>query len=178
VEHRNLVEQLHALKYRVPAVVLLLLTACAAPSGPTPGIPAEALPAVVETVIDGDTVWARPRAGGDLLRVRLIGIDAPETDPERGGPECLGAEATIHAREAMPVGATVFLTADREDADRFGRPLRYVWTADGTFVNEQAVRAGFARAVVFSPNDRFATRLRAAEAEARRAERGIWGRCR
>ncbi|MGH3922956.1 MAG: thermonuclease family protein, partial [Pseudonocardiaceae bacterium] len=110
-----------------------------------------------------------------VQRIRLLEIDAPETDPDRGGPECYGAEATAFAERLLGEGSTVHLAADRQDRDEFDRLLRYVWTQDNRFFNEQAVRQGYARAVLFQPNDRFIRRLRVAEAEARAAGRGLWG---
>ncbi|MGH8907377.1 MAG: thermonuclease family protein [Egibacteraceae bacterium] len=138
------------------------------------GLPPEAQPAVVTRVIDGDTIWVRPQLGGEELRVRLLEIDAPETSRDHGGPECYGAQATTYAEEQLAVGSVVLLAADQEDTDRFGRALRYVWTDDGTFFNQEAVRQGYARTVLYEPNNRFIHLLRAAEAEARFARRGLW----
>lgn len=154
------------------------MAACgtATPAVPAPeGPPPEAAPAVVVGIIDGDTIRVRSTLGGKVQRIRLLEIDAPETDPDHGGPECYGPEATAFAERLLGVGSTVYLVADRQDQDGFGRSLRYVWTQAGRFFNEQAVRQGYARAVLFHPNDRFIRRLRAAEAEARAAGRGLWG---
>ncbi|MGH3924887.1 MAG: thermonuclease family protein [Pseudonocardiaceae bacterium] len=153
----------------------VLSAACAAPSPAARGIPPEAQPVVVTRVADGDTIWVRPALGGEEQRVRRLEIDAPETHATRGGPQCYGPEATAFAEEELAVDSTVHLVADREDTDRYGRMLRYVWTDDGEFYNEEAIRQGFARAVLYEPNDRFIGTMRAAEAEARGAERGLWG---
>jgi micrococcal nuclease len=144
------------------------------PAASFEGTPPEAQPAVVTRVVDGDTIWVRPALGGESQRVRLLKIDAPETDPHHGGPQCYGAQATAFAKRLLRVGSTVHLIADRQDRDEFGRLLRYVWTQDHRFFNEEAVRQGYARTVLFPPNDRYARRLRAAEAEARAAGRGLW----
>jgi micrococcal nuclease len=156
-------------------VVVVVITACAPapqqPAAPAAGIPSEAHAVVVTRVVDGDTIWVRPQLGGEQQRVRLLEIDAPETG---GSAECYGTQAAAFATAQLAVGSTVYLTADREDTDQFGRMLRYVWTADGTFFNEEAVRQGYARAVLFEPNDRFIGLIRDAEAEARRARRGLW----
>ncbi len=145
------------------------------PAAPFDGVPPEAQPAVVTRVVDGDTIWVRPALGGQVQRVRLLEIDAPETDPDHGGPQCYGAQATAFAKRLLGVGSTVRLVADRQDRDEFGRLLRYVWTQDRTFFNQEAVRQGYARAVLFQPNDRYIRRFRSAEAEARAAGRGLWG---
>lgn len=153
------------------------------PDGPSAagGIPPGAQPAVVDTVVDGDTIWVRvERAGGplppgDRHKIRLLEIDTPETQAPGAGVECGGPEATDFARRRLRVGSTVHLVADREDTDQYGRFLRYVWTSDGAFFNLDAVRTGHARAVLYEPNDAHIDQLRAAEAVARDAGRGIWG---
>lgn len=142
------------------------------------GVPPDAQPAVVDSIVDGDTMWVRiERAGGPLRagerhKIRLLEIDTPET---QAGAECGGAEATDFARRRLPVGSTVHLVADREDTDQYGRFLRYVWTSDGDFFNLDAVRTGHARAVLYEPNDAHIEQMRDAEAVARDAGRGIWG---
>ena len=171
-------------------IILLLCAAVAVACAPTEitvrksevrsGIPAGAQQAVVERIVDGDTLWVRvdepggPLPAGATHKVRLLGIDTPETQGP-GGVECGGAEATAVAERHLLVGATVHLIADREDKDRYDRYLRYLWTDDGMFFNSQIVRDGLARAVLYQPNDAYIDRLRADEAEARDLRRGIWG---
>lgn len=164
--------------------------ATAAPDpGPAAGVPqfqtSLAIPegaqrARVARVVDGDTIWAEPLESGPLPtgaahRIRILQIDTPEVH----GPvaECYGPEASAFATRVLPVGSTVYLAADQQDTDRFGRFLRYVWTEDGTFYNELAVLAGYARAVLFMPNDRHIGIQRAAETQAQQAGRGLWSAC-
>ncbi|MGH8902929.1 MAG: thermonuclease family protein, partial [Egibacteraceae bacterium] len=78
----------------------LVLAGCGTTTSLAPvpdGVPPEAQQAVVTRIVDGDTIWVRPKLGGQVQRIRLLEIDAPETDPDRGGPECYGAEATAFA---------------------------------------------------------------------------------
>lgn len=145
------------------------------------GIPAGAQEAVVEKIVDGDTLWVRvdrpggPLAAGATHKIRLLEIDTPET-VARGQPvECGGPQASAFAARRVPVGSTVHLVADREDTDQYGRFLRYVWTADGAFFNLEAVRTGHARAVLYQPNDAYIDVLRAAEQHARSEGLGLWG---
>ncbi|MEX0790394.1 MAG: thermonuclease family protein, partial [Actinomycetota bacterium] len=126
-----------------------------------PGVPAEAQPATVARHVDGDTLWLE---GGTLpdsavSTVRLLEMDSAES----GTP--YSSEATNFLKQELPIGATVYLLADRGDTDRYGRFLRYLWKQDGEFFNEKAVRQGFAKAVMIAPNDRFIAQIRAAEAE-------------
>lgn len=142
-----------------------------------PGVPGNAnlaWPATVTYVHDGDTVFLQPDDGGDELKVRLIGIDTPEVGDER---ECFGDEAPEMLRSLLPEGAAVWALADREELDRYGRSLLYLYGADGSFVNLTMVEKGAAEAVVFGQNDLYADQLFAAEDEARAAGLGMWGVC-
>lgn len=136
-------------------------------------VPAEGDDTSVVRVVDGDTIEV---SGG--ARVRLIGIDTPETvDPGRP-VQCFGPEATRYAKELLPVGTRVRLVYDVERLDRFGRTLAYVHKlADGVFVNAAVARNGFAVQATFPPNVVHAEEFRAAVAEARGASIGLWRAC-
>ncbi len=69
------------------------------------------------------------------------------------------------------------MLAGKQDKDRYGRFLRYVWTQDGDFYNEKAIKEGLAKAVLYPPNDLYINQLRAAEAEAKQSTRGLWRAC-
>lgn len=75
----------------------------------------------VERVVDGDTIVV---AGG--TRVRLIGIDTPETKDPRKPVQCFGTEAAAHMSSLIGPGTPVRLVHDVERLDRFGRTLAYV----------------------------------------------------
>lgn len=139
------------------------------------GVPSKAQQATVERVVDGDTIWVTIGPSRARQKIRILEIDAPETNLPTGQVECGGLEAAAFARQELPVGSSVHLLGDREDRDQYGRYLRYVWDEDGEPYNEKAVRLGYARAIFFPPNDLYIARIRAAESEARLAQRGIWG---
>ena len=126
----------------------------------------------VSSIIDGDTL--RLEVDGRDLRVRLIGIDTPEVFPEL---ECFGTEATAALTALAPPGSTLGYTYDRDPRDRFDRDLLYLFTADGTLINLELVAQGYARAVLFEPNDRYWNELRAAERAAQAGGLGLWGSC-
>jgi endonuclease YncB( thermonuclease family) len=88
--------------------------------------PRDAWRAAVLRVVDGDTVILLVR--GRPVRVRLIGVDAPETWYRR---DCLGAEAARALRVLLPPGSPVRAAGDREAADRYGRRLLYLWAPGG-----------------------------------------------
>lgn len=150
-------------------------------AGNLEGVPEDAQEVRVARVVDGDTIWVAvdntggPIPPGDRHRVRILQIDSPEMPREDAPGECGAPEATAFAAAQLPVGSTVYIQADREDKDQYGRYLRYVWSAGGKFFNEQAVEQGYARAVLFQPNDRHIGLIRQAEARAKQQGRGVWG---
>lgn len=152
------------------------------PSGAPGGIPADAQRATVAHVVDGDTVRVTVVDGDGTLppgehRVRLLGIDSPEMEATSGLPECGAVQATEYLHRRIPPGTSVWLVPDTEDRDRFDRPLRYVLTDDASLINQAAVAAGHARAMLFEPNDRYADVLRATEDAARADAAGMWAAC-
>jgi micrococcal nuclease len=151
-------------------------TATPAPLGAAPLGPTER--ATVLRVVDGDTIEVDRGRGPE--KVRYIGIDTPETvDPSRP-VAWMGREASA-ANAALVEGRTVVLERDVSETDRYGRLLRYVWIEDPAgpggwiFVNLALVAAGFAQVATYPPDVRYAELFLAAQAEARAAERGLWG---
>lgn len=141
--------------------------------------PAGAQEARVSRIVDGDTLVVSVDRPGPIPagehRVRLLEIDTPETVRPDHPVQCGGRGATAFARAELPEGSVVFLVADREDKDGFGRYLRYLWDFEGEFYNEKAVAGGHAKAVLFQPNDRYIDRMRRAELSARQDKKGVWG---
>lgn len=130
-----------------------------------------ALPrARVVRAIDGDTIELR---GGE--RIRLIGVNTPESVDPRRPVQVYGKEAGEFTRR-MVEGKDVRLEFDVERKDRYGRGLAYVFLPDGTFVNAELVRLGFAQAYRYPPNVRYADLFHGLQQEARDANRGLWGR--
>lgn len=132
--------------------------------------------AVVDFVVDGDTIDVI--VGGSEERVRLIGIDTPETKQRDTPIECFGPEATAFTESLLPVGTPVRLERDTVNRDDFGRLLAYVYRADdGVFVNYETIRQGFATPLSIEPNttfiDLFVDAARAAEAD----DAGLWAAC-
>jgi len=125
----------------------------------------------VQYVVDGDTIEIE-----NEVRLRLIGIDTPE----RG--ECGFTEARVFLLRLVD-SKHVRIEKDISESDRYDRLLRYVYLpadnpqADDVFVNEALVRAGHARIMSIAPDNRYRDLFATAQAEAKRAGRGIWGKC-
>lgn len=127
----------------------------------------------VQRVVDGDTLVVE---GGP--RVRLIGVDTPETKDPRRGVQCYGKEAANHTGRLIGPGTKVRLVSDVERSDRYGRALAYVYrVADGLFVNAALIRDGYAQVATFPPNVAHVDEFVALQREARKESRGLWSAC-
>lgn len=146
-----------------------------AAAAPTPaksgGLPPPATPyseqAEVLRVIDGDTIEVKLLANQAIWRVRYIGMDTPE----RG--DYFFAEAT-QANAQMVEGQTVLMVQDISQTDRYGRLLRYVYLPDGTFVNAELVRLGFAVIATYPPDVKYQALFLELQTSAREQGVGLW----
>lgn len=127
------------------------------------------VPVKVKSVIDGDTFRTD---AGDL--VRLIGIDTPEKDGPYTTKEYYSQESTDFVTELI-LGKTVYLQQDISEVDKYDRLLRYVYLSDGTLLNIALVEGGYAEAVSYPPDTKYAALFNAAEEAARKAGLGMWG---
>lgn len=132
--------------------------------------------ATVVRVVDGDTLVVD--ADGVDERVRLIGIDTPESVDRNRPVMCFGPEAAAHLAELVPDGTAVRLERDVEARDRYDRLLAYLYRAsDGLFVNMAMVTDGYAEQSTFPPNVEHTAAFTAAERQARTSGAGAWSDC-
>lgn len=164
--------------------IAVLATACrSGPSSSTAASTAEpAQPAtlvanaVLVRVIDGDTVDVT--VDGVAERVRLIGIDTPETKKPDTPIECFGPEASAFTHSLLPDATSLHLERDVEARDPYGRLLAYVYRVDdGLFVNLAIISGGYARPLTIPPNVDHADEFVAAARDAREARAGLWAGC-
>jgi len=123
----------------------------------------------VERVIDGDTFET-----ADGTKVRLLGIDTPETSDPRRNVQWFGREAAQRLKSFIN-HKRVCLKRDRDrtiDRDRYGRLLRYVWIGD-RFVNAELISEGYAFLYVVQPFQ-FMDEFRELERSARTGRKGLW----
>jgi endonuclease YncB( thermonuclease family) len=147
------------------------LTTTSAERASWPDAPRDAVPAKVQRVSDGDTFVATVK--GRRERVRVIGVDTPESVSPNQPDEPYGEEASDFARHHLD-GETVRLAGDAEPRDRYGRMLAYVWLEDGTFWNALLVAEGYAQQLTVPPNVTYERLFRRLAGEARREDRGLW----
>lgn len=138
--------------------------------------PAEPGHATIVDVIDGDTVEID--VGGRRERVRLLGVDAPESVHPSVPVQCFGQEASAGLAELLPPGSAVRLERDVEARDRYQRLLLYLYRAeDDLFVNRWLLDQGLADTSFYEPNTTRSAELTAARAAAEVGRIGLWGHC-
>jgi micrococcal nuclease len=144
---------------------------------PSRSLPAHvALDTTLVRVVDGDTLVAAVE--GHDERVRLIGIDTPETVSPSKPVQCYGKQASDHLKGLLPKGTPIRLVTDADTHDVYGRLLAYVYRrADGLFVNLELARDGFASLLTYPPNVAHQPQFSAAVDGAHRRRLGLWGTC-
>ncbi len=130
---------------------------------------------VVTRIVDGDTIVVE----GDK-KVRMIGVNTPETVDPRRSVQCFGKEASDFTKKLLE-GKKVRLEKDVSETDKYGRLLRFVYLIgdDGRelFVNYELVAQGYARVSTFPPDVSRVDQFLLAEKNARDAKRGLWNAC-
>ena len=127
----------------------------------------------VTRVADGDTFWVDDGSEKGL-KIRLIGIDAPEPRNTGTRPKgFFGTESTIYLQELLK-GKKIRLEYDVSRYDRYGRTLAYAWLGDGTFINAELVKNGYATVMTMPPNVKYAETFTKLAAKARKQNRGLW----
>ena len=130
---------------------------------------------LVKEPYDGDTIGVE--MAGKLEKVRLIGVDTPETHKPNTPVQCYGPEASEYTKSHL-LGTAVRLEADytNDNRDRYGRLLRYVYTSDGTLWNQKLIQEGYGFAYIsfqFTKKVEFMTD----QFNAAREKKGLWSKC-
>ena len=139
----------------------------------------------VLSIVDGDTL--RISYQGREESIRLIGIDAPESRPnkkaksdaQRSGEDlktilATGKKSTGYVKTLVKPRNTVRIEFDVQSRDKSGRLLGYVYLSSGMMLNEEIVKAGYANVMTVPPNVKHQERFLRAYREAREKELGLW----
>lgn len=126
-------------------------------------------------VFDGDTIEVN--MNGTKEKIRLIGVDTPETQDPRKPVQCFG-EAASEFTHNLIGNSRVRLEADNlsGNRDRYKRLLRYVYLPDGRLVNAEIIKQGYGFALLGFPFEKM-EEFKAYETEAQQANRGLWNAC-
>ncbi len=127
----------------------------------------------VTKVIDGDTFWVdnKTRKG---IKIRLIGVDAPESkNVFKKKIGYYGKESKLYLSDMLS-GQRVKLVCDVDSLDPYGRTLAYVYLEDGTFINAELLKNGYAMVMTIPPNVKFADEFVRLQQDARINNKGLW----
>ena len=135
---------------------------------------------IVSWIYDGDTLQVE-----NIGRVRLLGIDTPETDPSwrdrfyqsRFGISSMRLRQIAKQAKRFTIdqvkGRRVWLSFDHQKVDKYGRTLAYLYLSDGRQLNRLLLEKGLA-SVFLRYQFRHKEDFLAAEKMARQAQRGLW----
>lgn len=132
--------------------------------------------ALVLRAVDGDTIEARLDGADETAKIRLLGVNTPESVDPRRGVECFGKAASQFTKETLE-GRRIRLVEDpqADNVDKYQRLLRNVVTENGTDFNLYLVQQGYANAYLDFPlNKQRKAQLSQAEKLAREAGLGLW----
>ncbi len=136
-------------------------------------------------VVDGDTLLVNYK--GKEEHIRLIGIDTPESRPNKKGKSdaqrsgedlkviiSQGKKATRFLKALVRTGDKLTIEFDVQIRDKYGRLLGYVYLSTGRMLNEEIAGAGYANPMTVPPNVKYQARVLKAYREARENRRGLW----
>ena len=128
-------------------------------------------------VVDGDTVDIE--IDGHTERVRLIGVNTPETKHPTKPIECFGPEASAYLTQLLPKGTAVRIERDVEARDRYDRMLLDLYLgSNNLFINLDLVARGYGTPMSIEPNTFHRNDFVRAAAQAEAANVGLWKACR
>ncbi len=161
----------------VLGVFILIVCLAVIPWSPLAMLPVGDGDYAVIRVIDGDTIEVMDNAGAEL-KVRLIGIDTPELAQAGKAAECFADEAKSQITLLL-YGQIVELRSDptQADRDRYDRLLRYVISKDGSNVNLEMIREGFAYEFTYDEPYLYQTEFKLAAQSAQALNLGLWREC-
>lgn len=127
----------------------------------------------ISRVVDGDTIEVT--IDGSKKKVRLIGVDTPETVDPRKTVQCFGSEASSYVKNLLD-GKKVALETDstQGDVDRYNRLLRYVFLPDGIDVGKQIISEGYGHEYTFNLPYKYQSQYKQAQKQAQGRSAGLW----
>ncbi len=128
----------------------------------------------VVKVVDGDTFDIKIE--DQIIKVRMIGVDTPETVDPRKAVQCFGKQASDKTKELI-TGHSVTLQTDSTQGttDKFGRILAYVYRDDGLFINQFLIENGYAHEYTYNTPYQKQKDFKLSQKKAREDKLGLWG---
>ena len=135
--------------------------------------------ATVTYVVDGDTIYVD--IAGERTKIRLIGVDTPESVAteeylNKSGKQntAEGKSASDYSKQLLPAGTKVWLETDACETDDYGRLLCYVWLDADTMVQDKLLLDGYAQTMTIPPNVKYTERFVDEQKVARESNKGFW----
>lgn len=127
----------------------------------------------VVKVVDGDTIDVR--IDSKTVKVRVIGLNTPETVDPRKPVECFGKQASAQATKLLK-DTKVYLESDdsQQNRDKYDRLLRYVWLEDGTNFSKIMIESGFGYEYTYDTPYKYQEDFKSAQKSAETAKTGLW----
>ncbi len=123
--------------------------------------------------VDGDT--AKFKLDEEIITVRFLGIDTPETVHPSLGEQPYGKEASNYTKEKLQNANKIELEYDSNSSktDKYGRHLAWIWV-DDSLLQEELIREGLAQTYMLQDNYTYAWLLQEKQEEAKEEKVGIW----
>lgn len=139
----------------------------------TPAVAGRRGPYSVIRVADGDTLTVR--IGANLEKVRVVGIDTPESVDPRRPVQCFGREASDAAKSLLN-GKSVWLERDttQGERDKYQRLLAFVWLDATTDFGLKMIKDGYALEYTYKLPYRYQNEYRNAQRDAKAQGAGLW----
>ena len=123
--------------------------------------------------IDGDT--ARFLLDEEIVKVRFLGINTPETPESPKGEEAYWEEAKLFTEESLKKAKIIEIEYDEvaPKKDKYDRILAWIWV-DGKLLQEELISNGLAKTYMLQDNYKYENILKNAENFAKNNKVGIW----
>lgn len=114
-------------------------------------VPKGSVKATVERVVDGDTMKLKLDKTKEVVTLRLLLVDTPESVKKGVDPQPYSIEASNFAKNTLVAGDTVYIEYDEGDkTDKYDRHLGYLWyysndNSNWQMFNETLISQGYAR---------------------------------
>ena len=143
-------------------------------------IPEGSEEASVERVVDGDTMKLNLKNSNEVITLRLLLVDTPESVKQGVDPQAYAIEASNFAKEVLQVNDTVYIEYDSgSKTDRYGRHLGYLWyyskeNNSWQMFNKTIIEKGFARVGYIYSQKKHLDTLNEAQDKAKNSKLNIW----
>lgn len=143
-------------------------------------VPKNSVKAILERVVDGDTMKLKLDETGEIITLRLLLVDTPESVKKGVEPQPYSIEASNFTKNTLLSGDTVYIEYDEGDkTDKYGRHLGYLWfysndNSNWQIFNEKLISEGYARVGYIYSQKKYLNELYKAQEYAKSNKLNIW----